>query len=292
MRLWFATMGGALLLLLQLPPLPLEAQSCCAGGASTPLLFVLPPGRTYLFGIEVGGKDEFAYRDQKGALLVGSQPRYTLRATVGGAVRLTERTEFLATLPWLWQYTRGESTDRGSGIGDGSLVGRARISPGSTPSLFWDLGVLFPTGRAPEESSHPLGMDITGSGKYRLSTGIELLSLPEPIGFTLILSGSIEVDRTSRYRGWGWDLSGSLYELLLPELSLGVTALGELLYPDTGGVQVIPGVYLFAFYAPQGEEGEPWVRVSFGTRGGIGGRNTPATLELNLAVGYALGGQN
>jgi hypothetical protein len=109
----------------------------------------------------------------------GEGSELALGAAAWGAVRLHERLELGARLPWVGlRRSTGTLAEQGGGVGDAALslrwtaLGVGARSP--LPGIALTAGLRAPTGRATRDSRTVLGTDVTGQGAWAPSVGLSL----------------------------------------------------------------------------------------------------------------------
>jgi hypothetical protein len=119
---------------------------------------------------------------------------------VGGGWRLTRRWQIHGSVPLRHQSRdfRGMASDTAIGLGDASVGTRYMLMEDPMLGLsdnwrpFLDVYAIaaLPTGRPPEETEHPAGADISGTGRYTFSTGLRITKFVTPAQ-ALMVSGSL-----------------------------------------------------------------------------------------------------
>lgn len=109
----------------------------------------------------------------------GRTSELAVAATAWGAVRLHERLELGARLPWVGlRRSAGGLGEQGGGLGDVGLSLRwTALGVGARnplPGLALSAGLRAPTGRATRDSRTVLGTDVTGQGAWAPSVGLGL----------------------------------------------------------------------------------------------------------------------
>ncbi|NOY92677.1 MAG: hypothetical protein GXP55_15925 [Deltaproteobacteria bacterium] len=171
-----------------LEPSGASAQACCVGGGGQ--LGVVGRERRAALTARLGYQramgsyaNDGSYHGLRGASIDD------LTLELGGGVRLFDhRLELSGTLPTRLQHRsyRGSQGSARVGLGDaslgvglmlirGSVDGVRRREPGTwIPFLDLNLGVLVPSGRAPENSHDQNGADVMGGGHFTLQGGLRL----------------------------------------------------------------------------------------------------------------------
>jgi hypothetical protein len=155
-----------------------EAQACCAGGA------VVTPTRLALhedlaLGLQVRARSNGGSFDSQGqyAGTVGDERIFEQDLAV--SFRFAGRGQAGAVLPMIETHrSAGGLSDTGGGLGDVALNARYDFLLASE-ALYWPgFGILaaatLPTGRAPNEATHPLTTDATGAGTYDVTIGADI----------------------------------------------------------------------------------------------------------------------
>jgi len=171
-----------------LGPSGVSAQACCVGGGGQ--LGVVGRERRAALTVSLGyqrATGSYANDGSYHRLRDASIDDVTLE--FGGGVRLFDhRLELSGTLPTRLQHRayRGSEGSTRVGLGDaslgvgvmlirGSVDGMRRREPRTwIPFLDVNLGVSFPSGRAPEDSHDQNGADVMGTGHYTLQGGLRL----------------------------------------------------------------------------------------------------------------------
>ncbi|MFO7157133.1 MAG: hypothetical protein DIU72_011020 [Pseudomonadota bacterium] len=229
--------GAALLtgLILALLPEPGHAQACCAGAAAGQL-GRLALHEEALVGLDLRAERTLGSFDDDGAYRPYGSDVFLFQQSLLGTLRLGERAQVGTVLPLVQNYasTRRES-GFGGGVGDVQFAARYDFSFAGqslhTPGLAALGGVSLPTGRALEETTHPLGVDATGRGGARAWGG---LAVEQSYGIAFVQVQGLLVHDLRRsaagreYGGkWGMDASLLLGASLPSELTLALFARHE-----------------------------------------------------------------
>lgn len=302
----------AVMFLFRSPPL-LFAASCCSAGATSTLAFLLPPQHSALLGLEIAGAEDLAYRRSNGDLVPLEGESHEVVTRLGAALRLGMRTQTLVSVPILWRERIASLSDKALGWGDLRVQGYYELfheqavlgeegldlfaEPSSLPitregfssrrssQIVLFGGWSFPTGRSPEESTHLLGTDITGSGKHSPNLGFEVTGLWDFLGISLLLQLSRDYSRGWVYTGWGYELAALLFYPLTQVSFLGITSSRSEMRP---GGQTNTGVALVTSFLMDSQEPlSSLIRVRVGTRGALGGRSNPVSLEAGVFYAFA-----
>lgn len=221
-----------LVLALALSPTRVEAQACCAGAAAGQL------GRLTLHEEGLVGLDFRTVRTLGAfgddATFRGTETEaLQFEQSLLGTFRLDQAIQVGAVVPLVQSYTRtSREAGLGVGLGDLQLLARYDFSfAGQSlrlPGIALLGGVVIPTGRAVEETTHPLGVEATGTGRVRIWSG---LGLEQSYGLAFVqLMGSLLYDAPRSARGmdfegrWGANASFSLGASLPSELTVGLSA--------------------------------------------------------------------
>jgi hypothetical protein len=228
-------LGLLLAFVLAVLPRSAESQACCAGAAAGQLgrLALHEEG---LVGLDLRGVrtlgtfgDDATYRASGTEALQFEQ---SLLATV----RLGHPAQVGVVLPLVQSYARTRrEAGFGGGVGDLQLQARYDFTFAGqslrVPGIAVVGGLVLPTGRALEETSHPLGVEATGRGAIRASGG---LGLEQSFGAAFAqIAGAFTYDapRTARGRTydarWGASASFVLGASLPSELTLALSARHE-----------------------------------------------------------------
>lgn len=102
-----------------------------------------------------------------------------LAPSAWGIVRLSERVELQAKVPWIINIrSSGDTTATGHGAGDALLAGRYEITGVGEylhiPAIALTAGVLLPTGRREEDALRPFAADATGRGAWEGSLALSV----------------------------------------------------------------------------------------------------------------------
>ena len=173
-----STCAGLLLLAGLLGALPAAASACCTSSAlGTGRLAVWEDGA---LGLSLGSARLAGHWSPEGKWQGrGSSSELELGAAAWGALRLHERLEVGARVPWVQLWRRaGTLRERGGGLGDAAVslrwtavgMGRHPVLPG----VALVAGLRAPTGRATRSSERVLGTDVTGQGAWAPSAGLSL----------------------------------------------------------------------------------------------------------------------
>lgn len=179
-------MRRLVLVVLMLSPAAALAAACCmsASVVGTGRLVVwedAAAGLTTSWGHDLGRFDAGGRFRAFGRGLLEDE----LRVEAWGIVRLHERWQLSARVPWVTGVrASGDVTSVGTGIGDVSAA--IRWEPLALGEYEWVPGVALlaqvttPTGRRPEQALDPLGASATGRGAWAASLGVtvEATSLP------------------------------------------------------------------------------------------------------------------
>lgn len=179
-------MRSSLLALLLLLPAPALAAACCmsasvVGSGRLVVWEDAAAGLATSWGHDVGRFDTSGRFRPFGAGLLEDE----LRVEAWGIVRLHERWQLSARVPWVTGVrTAGGTSSVGTGLGDVSAA--VRWEPIALGEYEWVPGlallaqVVGPTGRRPEQATDALGASATGRGAWAASLGVtaEVTSLP------------------------------------------------------------------------------------------------------------------
>jgi hypothetical protein len=166
---WLAVMGA---------PHRAAAQACCAGGA------VVTPTRLALhedvaLGLQVRARSNGGSFDSQGEYARTSGDERVFEQDLAASLRFAGRGQAGAVLPMMETHrSAGGLSDTGGGLGDVALNARYDFLLASE-ALYWPgFGILaaatLPTGRAPNEATHPLATDATGAGTYDVTIGADV----------------------------------------------------------------------------------------------------------------------
>lgn len=228
-------LGLLVALALAFLPRAAEAQACCAGAAAGQL------GRLALHEEALVGLDLRAFRTQgafgddaifRATEVEALQFEQSLLATV----RLGHPAQLGVVLPLVQSYARTRrEAGFGGGVGDVQLQARYDFTFAgqslSVPGIALVGGLVLPTGRALEETTHPLGVEATGRGAFRASGG---LGLEQSFGAAFAqIVGAFTYDAPRSAGGrtydarWGTSASFVLGASLPSELTLALSARHE-----------------------------------------------------------------
>ena len=161
-----------------------KAQACCSGSSANEF-GVVARGNVGLIGVRLGQEVVAWTADADGK--VGYLKESTVlntTLTLGGGVRIfTDSLQIQGALPLHLQYRSfGELSDLAYGIGDARLNLRLIVLEDDTEGAFesgsWVpfvepyVGVGFPTGRSPAQSTTSTQADVMGTGDWRSALGL------------------------------------------------------------------------------------------------------------------------
>jgi hypothetical protein len=180
-----------------------RAQACCAGGSA------ITPGRLQLHedalvGAELKAATVLGVYTPGGQYL-GSPAGVTegdFEEDLFGAVRVLGRGQVALLVPFI-ETQRQDPRDGGffgGGIGDANLSGRYDFvlagESAVVPGIALLAGVTFPTGKAPEQGTPPLLVDVTGTGAFQANGA---LALEQTFGPWLFNATGLLAFRTARF---------------------------------------------------------------------------------------------
>lgn len=216
-------------------PGEVEAQACCAGAAAGQL-GRLTLHEEALLGLDLKATrtlgaygDDTTYRTTRSDELQFEQ---SLLATL----RLEPSLQVGMVIPLVQRYARTPLEEGlGGGLGDLQLLGRYDFTfAGQSlriPGMALLGGLGLPTGRPVEETSHPLGVEATGTGRTRFHGGV---GIEQSFGMLFAqLMGALLYDaprstRRMEFEGrWGAHASLSLGASFPSELTLALSVRHE-----------------------------------------------------------------
>lgn len=173
-------MRWSLLVLMVLMPATASAAACCMSASVVGTGRLLnwedaAAGLATTWGHDLGRYDSGGRFRAFGASLLEDE----LRVEAWGIVRLHERLQLSARVPWVTGVrASGGVSSVGTGIGDVSAALRwEAISLGEyewVPGVALLAQLTTPTGRRPEQAIDPLGASATGRGAWAASLGVTL----------------------------------------------------------------------------------------------------------------------
>ena len=154
------------------------AQACCAAAG-----LVIPARlrihEDYGVGLEARARSAFGSFGADGRFATTSSGDLVTQQTVFAALRVFRDAQLALLIPYVQtRRTIPGLTEWGEGLGD--IAANARyefVRAGDyarIPGVALLAGVVFPTGRAPDESTRPLGTDAAGTGTFDPSLGVEI----------------------------------------------------------------------------------------------------------------------
>jgi hypothetical protein len=155
-----------------------DAQACCAGGAVvTPTR--LAPHEDFAVGLQVRVRSNGGWFDSHGQYAGTSGREQIFEQDLAGSLRFSGRGQAAAVLPFIETHRRAAGLDdTGGGIGDLALTARYDLLLATEALYLPGFGILLaatlPTGRAPDEATHPLATDATGAGTYDVTIGADV----------------------------------------------------------------------------------------------------------------------
>ena len=219
-------------LVLALLPEPGRAQACCAG-AIAGQLGRLALHEEALVGLTLRAERTLGSFGDDGAYRPYGSEALLFEESLFGNVRLGERVQASAFVRLVQNHVRTRREwGFGGGLGDVQLSARYDfLFAGESvriPGIAVLAGLGLPTGRAPEETTHPLGVEATGRGGVRAWGGLAIEQGFGPAFAQLQALLLHDVRRSAdgrEYGGrWGYDASLLLGASLPSELTLALVA--------------------------------------------------------------------